>query len=64
MSIKELRKKTGLSQSQFAKKFHMSVRTLQHWEQEDYPTPTFVLFMVEYILDLEERLNVNVKHSD
>ena len=31
--IKELRKITGLSQSKFAEKYGISVRTLQQWEQ-------------------------------
>ena len=31
--IKELRKKTGLSQSKFSAKFGIPVRTLQQWEQ-------------------------------
>ena len=31
--IKDLRKKTGLSQKEFADKYNLSVRTLQQWEQ-------------------------------
>lgn len=31
--LKQLRQATGLSQSQFAEKAKMSVRTLQHYEQ-------------------------------
>ena len=31
--LKKLRQAAGLSQSQFAKKAEMSVRTLQHYEQ-------------------------------
>lgn len=31
--LKQLRQAAGLSQSQFAKKAEMSVRTLQHYEQ-------------------------------
>lgn len=54
MNIKELRKRTELSQSKLAREFHFSVRTLQHWEQEDYPAHEYVLFMVERILDLED----------
>lgn len=33
MKLKEKRQAAGLSQSQFAKKAKMSVRTLQHYEQ-------------------------------
>ena len=31
--IKQLRQRTGLSQSKFAQKYNISVRTLQQWEQ-------------------------------
>ena len=31
--IKSIRSKTGLSQSDFAKKLHISPKTLQNWEQ-------------------------------
>ena len=37
--IKEVREKTGLSQSEFAARLHISPRTLQNWEQgRRYPT--------------------------
>ena len=61
-TINELRQRTGLSQGKFAKRYHLSVRTLQRWEQKQTKTPEFVLFALKTILDLEERLNV--KHSD
>ncbi len=61
MNICELREKTGLTQNKFAERFHLSVRTLQRWEQRQTDTPEFVLFAISTILDLEERLNV--KHS-
>lgn len=34
LTIKELRAKTGMSQSQFAKRFSLNIRTLQAWESE------------------------------
>ena len=37
--IKEVREKTGLSQTEFAARLHISARTLQNWEQgRRYPT--------------------------
>lgn len=62
MKIQELRKRTGLSQSKFAEKYHISIRTLQRWERGQNATPDFVVFMIEQVLDLEEK--VNGKHSD
>lgn len=38
--IKKMRKKTGLSQAKFAKKFGLSFRTLQGWETDRTPKTT------------------------
>ena len=54
--MKDLRARTGLSQSQFAKRFHLSIKTLQGWEGGIKRTPGHILYMVERILDLEERM--------
>jgi putative transcriptional regulator len=53
MTILDLRKQTGLSQSQFAKKFHIQLKTLQSWEQGWRNTPESILYMVQRILELE-----------
>ena len=55
-TIKELRQKTGLSQSQFARKFRLSVRTLQQWEQNRRETPEYIIYMISRILELEDKL--------
>lgn len=52
-TILELRKQTGLSQSQFAKKFHIQLKTLQSWEQGWRNTPECILYMIQTILELE-----------
>ena len=46
MNIKELRTKTGLSQSEFAKRFEIPVRTLQQWEQGAQKPPSYVVDML------------------
>lgn len=33
LDVKEIRENTGLSQSQFSKIIHVSIKTLQNWEQ-------------------------------
>ena len=50
MHIKELRNKTGLSQSKFAALFSIPVNTLQQWEQELRTPPYYVLYMMREIL--------------
>lgn len=52
-SIKELREKTGMSQSQFASHFGFSLRSLQGWEQGKRP-PKGMASMVERIIELEK----------
>ena len=54
-NIKEIREQTGLSHSQFAKKFHLTTRTIQAWEQEQRNTPDCILYMIERILELESK---------
>ena len=53
MSIKSIRKETGLTQQQFAEKYHISVRTLQHWEQ-GRKTPPYVIFLLERLNQYEK----------
>lgn len=57
MTILELRQKTGLSQSQFAKRFHLNVRTLQTWEQGTRKTPDYIIWLIARVIELEELLN-------
>ena len=58
MTILELRQKTGLSQSQFAKRFHLNVRTVQTWEQGTRKTPDYVIWLITRVIELEEVINV------
>lgn len=56
MTIKELRKRTGLSQSKFAERFHLSMRTLQRWEQNQNEPQEAIVYMINRILDLEDQM--------
>lgn len=53
MQIKELRNKTKLSQTQFAKRFNIPVATLRDWEQGRRKPPDYVIEMINKILNLE-----------
>ena len=57
MTILELRQKIGLSQSQFAKRFHLNVRTVQTWEQGTRKTPDYVIWLITKVIELEEIVN-------
>ena len=50
MKIKELRNKTGLSQSKFAALFSIPVNTLQQWEQEVRTPPAYVVYIMRELL--------------
>ena len=52
-NVKELRKQTGMSQSQFATYFDIPVRTLQDWEQERRQPPEYLVRLMERLLRYE-----------
>ena len=54
MEILKLRKQTGLSQSEFAEKFHLKKHTLQSWEQGWRTCPDYIIWMISRILELEK----------
>ena len=60
MTIKELRKKTGLSQSKFAEMYKFSIRQIQTWEQGTRNTPECILYMLERLIneDFKEQKDV------
>lgn len=53
MNVKEMRVLTGLSQTDFANKFHIKIDTLRMWEQGVNKTPEHSRYMIERILQLE-----------
>lgn len=64
MNIKDLRTRTGMSQSQFADYFHIPKQTLQNWEQDRRECPEYLLELIEYKLTKEgflcEATTVNI----
>ena len=53
LEIAELRALTGLSQSKFSKKYHITLSTLQAWEQKKNRTPDYVLYLLTEVLKYE-----------
>ena len=53
MTVKELRKQTGLSQSKFAEYLNIPVVNIQHWEQGVRNPPKYVMPLIERILITE-----------
>lgn len=50
MTIKEMRKKTGLSQNKFAKLLGIPVANIARWEQGGSTPPDYVEKLVEFYL--------------
>lgn len=55
-TIKEMRQRTGLSQSQFAEKFGIPVRTIQKWEIGASKPKPYLLHMMQEMLKQDEQL--------
>lgn len=53
MTIREMREAIGLSQSDFAAKFHIKVDTLRMWEYNINKPTSYTTYMIERILKLE-----------
>ena len=55
MTFKELRESSGMTRPQFAEYFGIPYRTVQNWELESRPCPTYLLELMKYKLDNERR---------
>ena len=53
MTVKELRSITGLSQSQFSSKYHLTAQQLQTWEQGRRNTPDGILYMLNRLVRID-----------
>ena len=56
MTIKEIRKKLNMSQSEFANYLEIPIVNIQHWEQEVSNTPEYVLRLINRLLKAENKL--------
>lgn len=48
MSIKDIRKSAGMSQSQFCKALNIPVKSLQKWETGERSCPVYVVELIAY----------------
>lgn len=56
-SVKEIRKKTKMTQKEFALFFGIPLSTVQHWEQGVRYPPDYVVAMLENNIEESERKN-------
>lgn len=59
MGVKELRGITGLTQAQFAEKYHISLRQLQSWECGFRNTPDCILYMLGRLVSIDYKVEVS-----
>lgn len=55
MTIQQLRKSTGMSQSKFSSYFGIPTSTLQDWEHGRRTPAPYIIRMMERILELEKK---------
>lgn len=53
MTIKEIRKKTGMSQRAFAEWLGIPLRTLENWERDVNRAPSYVIELIRYKVEHE-----------
>ena len=58
MNIVDMRRKLGMSQSQFASKFNIPVKTVQKWEQGLSTPPVYVPELIQRVIELEDKLKL------
>lgn len=56
LEIKEIRIRTGLSQSKFGAMFGIPVSNIQNWEQHVTTPPSYIPCMLSRILDLQDEI--------
>lgn len=56
LKLKKIRKRTGLTQRKFADRFGIPITSYERWEYGGSAPPLYVLDMLDYILDLEEKV--------
>lgn len=53
MTIKELRKASGMTQQQFSEYFNIPKRSIENWEGEQRKCPEYLLDLMKYKLENE-----------
>lgn len=55
MTFKELREASGMSRKQFSEYFNIPYRTVQNWELEVRECPSYLMDLMKYKLDNENK---------
>ena len=55
--MKEIRESTGLNRKEFCEKFEIPYRTMTEWELGHRTAPPYVLRLLAYYVEMQNRLN-------
>lgn len=55
MTFKEIRELSGMNMSQFSKHFNIPYRTIQDWEAGKRNCPVYVLELLKYRIENEQK---------
>lgn len=55
INIKRIRSKTGLTQTEFAKKFGIPKRTIENWEAGSRKCPSYLLALINEKVESEQK---------
>lgn len=61
MDVKEIRKRTGLTQENFSKEYGIPIGTLHHWEAGDRKPPEYVLRLLGRCVESDQKAAKNVE---
>lgn len=50
-NIKDIRKKTGMTQKQFANEIGIPKRTIENWESNKRKCPEYTRYLIEYYVN-------------
>ncbi len=59
VKMKELRESTGLNRKEFCEKFEIPYRTMTEWELGYRSAPPYVLRLLSYYVEMQQKLEEN-----
>lgn len=63
MTIKELRKASGMTQAQFAEFFNVPKRSVENWDSGTNKCPQYLVELMEYKLLNEKKIQKHLKEG-
>lgn len=61
--FRKLREQSGMNMTQFAEYFEISYRTMQKWQTGERKCPDYLLKLMEYKLEKEGIIDMNIVHK-